>query len=103
MLLDVSLFVYTGGRLVNESVNYRKKNWNTPWRQLEDLDFAEDIALLYIALLSHTCDQMQRKTTELENTAKSIGLRIHPGKSKVMKLKTNSTANITVENKILMK
>ena len=63
---------------------------------MEDLDFADDIALL-----SHTCDQMQRKTTELENTAKSIGLRIHPLKSKVMKVKRESEVNITVEGKSL--
>ena len=68
----------------------------TLWRLLEDLDFADDIALL-----SHTCDQMQQKTTELENTARSIGLRIHPGKSKVMKVKTDSTDAIQVDGKNL--
>jgi len=40
---------------------------------------------------------MQRKTTKMENTEMSIGLAIHQGKSKVMKVKNESTATITVE------
>ena len=93
-LLSPFLFILV---VMKESTTGRRTGiqW-TLWSQLEDLDFADDIALL-----SHTCDQMQRKTTDLENTAKSIGLRIHPGKSKVMKVKTESTANIKVEGKSL--
>ena len=96
-LLSPFLFILAVDWLMKETTTGKRTGvqW-TPWRQLEDLDFADDIVLL-----SHTCDQMQLKTTELENTAKSIGLRIHPGKSKVMKVKTNSTANITVEYKSL--
>ena len=96
-LLSPFLFILAVDWLMKETITGRRTGvqW-TPWRQLEDLDFADDIALL-----SHTCDQMQRKTTDLENTAKSIGLRIHPGKSKVMKVKTESTANIRVEGRNL--
>ena len=35
----------------------------------------------------------------LGKTVRSIGIRIHIGKSKVMKVKTDSTANIKVEGK----
>ena len=49
----------------------------------------------------HSFDQMQRKTSKLENAPRSIVLRIHPGKSKVMKVKTDSTATITIERKSL--
>ena len=67
-------------------------------QSLDDFDFADGIALL-----SHTCicDQMQGTTTDPENTASSIGLRIHPEKSKVIKVKTGSTAAVTVEGKRL--
>ena len=96
-LLSPFLFILAVDWLMRETTAGRRTGvqW-TPRRQLEDLDFADDIALL-----SHTCDQMQQKTTELENTARSIGLRIHPGKSKVIKDKTDSTAPIQVEGKNL--
>ena len=51
-----------------------KKNgiqW-TPWTQLEDLDFADDLALL-----SHNHDQMQGKTTGLAATSERTGLMIN--------------------------
>ncbi|GFS21899.1 hypothetical protein ElyMa_006936800 [Elysia marginata] len=52
----------------------------TLWTQLEDLDFADDLALL-----SHRQTQMQAKTTALNklSDSESIGLRIQPAKSKV--------------------
>ena len=53
----------------------------TPWQQLDDLDFADDLALL-----SQTQAQMQAKTTELDRLSRSVGLRIHKGKSKVLKV-----------------
>ena len=59
------------------------------------------IIYTYIGMLSYTCDQMQRETTELENTARSVGLSNHPGKSKVIKVKPDSTAPIQVEGKNL--
>ena len=52
----------------------------TLWTQLDDLDYADDLALL-----SHTQEQMQAKTTVLDTVSKSIGLNIHPSKSKVLK------------------
>ena len=63
-----------------------------PWRQLEDLDFPDDIALI-----SHTCDQMQRKTTELEiHTRQGLLILEYTLENKVIKVKT---ATITVEGK----
>ena len=92
----ISLFIYTEvDWLRKETTTGRRTRvqW-TSWRQFDDLDFADDIALL-----SLTCDQMERTTKELENTEKCMCLRIHPGKYKAMKLKSDSTANITVEGK----
>ncbi|VDP56152.1 unnamed protein product [Schistosoma margrebowiei] len=45
--------------------------------QLDDLDFADDLALL-----SQTQQQMQEKTTSVAASSEAIGLNIHKGKSK---------------------
>ncbi|XP_070207994.1 uncharacterized protein [Littorina saxatilis] len=52
------------------------------------LDFADDVALL-----SHSQQQMQEKTSTVANNSARFGLNIHKGKSKV--LRTNATANTT--------
>ena len=56
------------------------------WTQLDDLDFAEDLALL-----SHNHSQMQDKTTLLETTSAGTGLRINRKKTQLMRM--NTTAN----------
>ncbi len=45
--------------------------------QLNDLDFADDIALL-----SHNRQQMQEKTSDLSSVSAQLGLRIHEGRQK---------------------
>ena len=50
---------------------------------LEDLDFADDICLL-----SSSHKDMQRKTEDLNKNGQKIGLKIHPVKTKVMKMNT---------------
>ena len=71
----------------------RKRNgiqW-TMWNQLDDLDFADDIALL-----SHSRQQMQGKTSDLEVTSLQVGLKIHRGKTNVMRVNTNNADPITL-------
>jgi hypothetical protein len=51
--------------------------------QLNDLDFADDLALL-----SHNQQQMQKKISTVAENSKTIGLNIHRGKSKVLKAST---------------
>ena len=63
----------------------------TIWSQLDDLDFAEDLALS-----SHSYNQMLGKTSVLETTAQQVGLNIHRRKTKVLrvsKAKTNSISH----------
>ena len=55
----------------------------TMWTQLDDLDFADDLALL-----SHSHNQMQDKTTRLENISAQVGLNIHRGKTKILRTGT---------------
>ena len=70
-----------------------KKNGvqRTPWTQLEDLDYADDLALL-----SHSHDQKQGKTTRLAATSERTRLKINRGKSKVMRFNTTNENPITV-------
>ena len=64
----------------------------TLWTQLDDLDFADDLALL-----SHNHSQMQDKTTLLEETTSAgTGLKINRKKTELMKMNTTANAPITV-------
>ena len=63
----------------------------TFWTQLDDLDFADDLALL-----SHNHSQMQDKTTLLETTSAGTGLKIKRKKTELMKMNTTANAPITV-------
>lgn len=60
--------------------------------QLDDLDFADDLALL-----SHNRRQMQEKTTLLATTAADTGLNINRKKTELMKINTTAQAPITVD------
>ena len=61
--------------------------------RLEDCNFADDIALL-----SHNQKSIQEKTDRVDRAARSVGLKIHPSKSKMMKLKNRSTTKTIVPN-----
>ena len=63
----------------------------TLWTQLEDLDFADDLALL-----SHNHSQMQDKTTRLETTSAGTGLKINRKKTELMKINTTTNTPVTV-------
>jgi len=59
--------------------------------KLKDLDFADDIALLDVLL-----NGIQDLTSQVEDTAKLVGLRVNAGKTKMMTLGTLPHGNITV-------
>ena len=63
----------------------------TLWTQLDDLDFADDLALL-----SHNHSQMQDKTTHLETKSAGTGLKINRKKTELMKMNTTAIASVTV-------
>jgi len=63
---------------------------------LEDLDFADDIALL-----SSTMDHIQHKTTRLEDNAAKVGLKLNNKKCKIMKTNSKSDNKLKVgENEV---
>ena len=68
----------------------------TLWDQLDDLDFADDLPLL-----SHNQQQMQQKTEELFIESKTVGLSIHKGKTKVLKVNDKSNNPVKLENEAI--
>ncbi|VDP36382.1 unnamed protein product [Schistosoma mattheei] len=64
--------------------------------QLDDLDFADDLALL-----SQTQQQMQKKTTGVAAASAAVGLNIHKGKSKILRYSTACTNTITLDGEAL--
>ena len=68
----------------------------TLWNQLDDLDFADDLALL-----SHSHQQMQEKSSLLLNVSAQVGLNIHRGKTKVLKINGNSKEPVRLNGEAL--
>ncbi|XP_076452167.1 uncharacterized protein LOC143287768 [Babylonia areolata] len=91
-LLSPFLFLLAVDWTIKTSTADRRNGiqW-TPLDQLDDLDFADDLALL-----SHSHQQMQDKTTELAATSSQVGLNIHKGKTKILKINTAREDPVTV-------
>lgn len=92
-LLSPFLFLLAIDWVMRETTTGSKNGiqW-TLWTQLEDLDFADDLALL-----SHSHQQMQEKTTKLATVSDKIGLGIHSEKTKIMKINTPSTQSVKLQ------
>ena len=65
----------------------------TPFSYLEDLDYADDLALL-----SHTHTHIQEMTQRLNTFAKQVGLHISSKKTEIMALNTTNTRPIQIDN-----
>ena len=110
---DISFEVQTGVRqgcvmsalLFNVAIDFvmrratedqpRGIRW-TPFYILEDLDFADDLAVL-----AHTHRHMQDKTSKLDTAAKQIGLTINDKKTEVMMLNVTTPEAIRLNGKDL--
>jgi len=66
--------------------------WNL-FRQLEDLDYADDICLL-----SHTINNMQAKIDHLVTLARSVGLEINIEKTKAMAINIKNPRHPVINN-----
>ncbi|VDO55519.1 unnamed protein product [Schistosoma margrebowiei] len=89
--ISISLYQY----LTSTSEGKHGIQW-TSQNQLDDLDFAVDLAIL-----SHTHEQMQIKTVSVAALFASVGLNIHKGKTKVVKYNTENTNPITLDGETL--
>ena len=96
-LLSPFLFLIAIDYIMREATRGRKNGiqWSLS-KQLDDLDFADDIALL-----SHNHRQMQQKTDIIEDISRNIGLKINRGKSKILRVKSKGTEPITVRGEPL--
>ncbi|VDO59820.1 unnamed protein product [Schistosoma margrebowiei] len=96
-LLSPFLFLLVVDWIMKISTSERKHGiqW-TAQNQLDDLDFADDLALL-----SHTHEQMQMKTASVAAISAPIGLNIHKRKTKVLKFKTDNSNPITLDDETL--
>jgi len=96
-LLSPFLFLIAIDFIMREATRGRKNGiqWSIS-TQLDDLDFADDIALL-----AHNHRQMQEKTDIIEQTSRNIGLKINKGKSKILRVKSKNTDPITVRGEPL--
>ena len=94
-LLSPFMFLLVIDWIMKTTTSGRKNGiqWNL-WTQLDDLDFADDLALL-----SHNHNQMQDKTTTLATTSIGTGLRINNKKTNLMRINTSINNPVTVEEK----
>jgi hypothetical protein len=91
-LLSPFLFLLAIDWIMKTATSQRRNGiqW-TLWEQLDDLDFADDLALL-----SHSQQQMQDKTNVVAALSSQVGLNIHKEKTKVIKINSTSTERITL-------
>ena len=96
-LLSPFLFLLAIDWIMKKTTKNRRNGiqW-TPWSQLEDLDFADDLALL-----SHSHKQMQEKTEQLNTVSTQLGLNINRSKTKIMKANTKNNNPITLNGEPL--
>ncbi|XP_061184944.1 uncharacterized protein LOC133192958 [Saccostrea echinata] len=67
------------------------RHYGVPCKLLDDLDFADDLALMQA--------QMQEKITTVEETSAQIGLNINIAKTKILSANTPSHASLNIEGK----
>lgn len=96
-LLSPFLFLLCIDWVMKETTSNRRTGiqWSLT-EQLEDLDFADDLALL-----AHTHQQMQEKSGKLEETAALLGLKINSSKTKVMRINSKNNTPITMDQNSL--
>ena len=83
---------------IMRAVTKQKRNgiqW-TLWSQLDDLDFADDLALL-----SHNHQEMQEKTSDLHHTSVQVGLTLNKQKTKILRINAGNDEPVTIEGEEL--
>ncbi|VDP49817.1 unnamed protein product [Schistosoma margrebowiei] len=86
----------TGSRLPTSTSEGKHGIQWTARNQLDDLDFADDLALL-----SRTHEQMQMKIASVAAVSASVRLSIQKGKTKVLKFKAENNNPITLDGETL--
>ena len=93
-LLSPLLFSLCIDWLMKETKGNNKRGISWTFTEtLEDIDFADDIALL-----AHRQKDIQGKTEDLATYGKQIGLNINSDKTEVMKINSKSNQPLTINN-----
>ena len=81
-LLSPFLFILAIDWIMRAVTNQKRNGiqW-TLWSQLDDLDFADDLALL-----SHNHQQMQEKTSDLHHNSVQVGQMLNKQKTKILRI-----------------
>lgn len=95
MLVHVRILVAVDNRLGDAAVKEERTgiqwDFNTV---LEDLDSADDIALLSSTIMKH----LQFKTSNQEDNSAQVGLKLNAKECKVLKVNSKSEASLNVGN-----
>ncbi|VDP37335.1 unnamed protein product [Schistosoma curassoni] len=92
-LLSPFLFLLVIDWIMKTSTSEGKRGMQwTSRMQLDDLDFADDLALL-----SQSQQRIQGKTTSVAAASAAVGLNIHKGKSKILRYNTACTNPVTID------
>ena len=96
-LLSPFLFLMAVDWIMRQATEGRQNGiqWS-PFTQLDDLDFADDIALL-----AHRLDQSQNKLHEVATAAAQTGLQISIKKTKVLRANTQNKTPISLNGQDL--
>ena len=96
-LLSPFVFLLAIDWIMKKTKKYRRNGiqW-TLWSQLEDLDFADDLALF-----SHSHQQMQEKTELLNTVSTQLGLNLNRSKTRITKANTKNNNPITMNGEPL--
>ena len=91
--MSALLFNITMDWVMRQTTQNKNKRirWNL-FTNLDDLDFADDLALI-----SHTHSHIQEKTNRLHIYAKQVGLKTNKRKTEVMNLNVQNPAPVKVE------
>ena len=92
-ILSPILFLMTIDWIQRKTIRQQHGIQWTLFSQLEDLDFADDLAEI-----SSTRQHLQEKTTSLNKIAEEIGLKINATKTKVIVITTQLSEPITINN-----
>ncbi|KAH9584422.1 hypothetical protein MS3_00006030, partial [Schistosoma haematobium] len=96
-LLSPFLFLLVIDWIIKTSTSEGKRGIQlTSKMQLDDLDYADDLALL-----SQTQKQMQEKTNSVAAASAAIGLNLHKGKSKTLRYNTTYANPVTIDGEDL--
>lgn len=96
-ILSPFLFIMAVDWLMNTTIKGKQRGirW-TLTSMLEDLDFADDLCLL-----SSRQKNIQEKTSDLDRNSQKIGLKVHTGKTKLLKSRSTTPNPVTIKGKAI--